>query len=68
MVEILVAEVELLVVDAESMTEDVVEDGCMAIASRVFVKSSGGKMGGGGDHSIENGERGGTSEVNGTER
>lgn len=60
----LVAEVELLVIDAESMTEDVVEEGCIAIASRVFVKSDRGKLGGGGDHSIENDERWGTSKVN----
>lgn len=53
----LVAEVELLVIDAESMTEDVAEEGCIAIASRGFVKSGRGKLGGGGDHSIENGGR-----------
>lgn len=53
----LVAEVELLVIDAESMTEDDAEDGCIAMASRGFVKSGRGKLGGGGDHSIENGGR-----------
>lgn len=51
-VEVLVGEVELLVIDAESITEDVLEDGCIAIASRVFVKSGGGEVGGGGNHSI----------------